>query len=276
MALNNSLAKATQAAEIKVKYSTPNGDEVILKPSTVRTYLTNGNGAVTDAEVNMFLSLCKFNKLNPFLKEVYLIKYGSSPATMVVGKEVLLKRAMRSPKYEGMQAGIITVDTKGNINEREGTFVLDNETLVGGWAKVFVKGYTAPIYASVSVKEYSTGQSNWKSKPATMIRKVALAQALREAFPEETTALYEASEMDKTVVDTTGKEIVVDETPIAMPAEDGVETPVQSVEADKVITPSKNTASSNKGNSDGQGSIEEIMFGNQAAGLVGEPPFEVN
>ena len=276
MALNNSLAKATQAAEIKVKYSTPNGDEVILKPSTVRTYLTNGNGAVTDAEVNMFLSLCKFNKLNPFLKEVYLIKYGSSPATMVVGKDVLLKRAMRNPRYEGTKAGVITVNVKGELKEREGTFVLDGETLVGGWAQVFVKGYATPIYASVSIKEYSTGQSNWKSKPATMIRKVALAQALREAFPEETTALYEASEMDKTVVDTTGKEIVVDETPIAMPAEDGVETPVQSVEADKVITPSKNTASSNKGNSDGQGSIEEIMFGNQAAGLVGEPPFEVN
>jgi phage recombination protein Bet len=276
MALNNSLAKATQAAEIKVKYSTPNGDEVILKPSTVRTYLTNGNGAVTDAEVNMFLSLCKFNKLNPFLKEVYLIKYGSSPATMVVGKDVLLKRAMRNPRYEGTKAGVITVNAKGELKEREGTFVLDGETLVGGWAQVFVKGYATPIYASVSVKEYSTGQSNWKSKPATMIRKVALAQALREAFPEETTALYEASEMDKTVLDKTGEEIKVDETPIAMPAENAVETPVQSVEADKVITPSKNTASSNKGNSDGQGSIEEIMFGNQAAGLVGEPPFEVN
>ena len=276
MALNNSLAKATQAAEIKVKYSTPNGDEVILKPSTVRTYLTNGNGAVTDAEVNMFLSLCKFNKLNPFLKEVYLIKYGSSPATMVVGKDVLLKRAMRNPRYEGTKAGVITVNAKGELKEREGTFVLDGETLVGGWAQVFVKGYATPIYASVSIKEYSTGQSNWKTKPATMIRKVALAQALREAFPEEMAALYDATEMDKTVVDTTGKEIVVDETPIAMPAEDGVETPVQSVEADKVITPSKNTASSNKGNSDGQGSIEEIMFGNQAAGLVGEPPFEVN
>lgn len=276
MALNNSLAKATQAAEIKVKYSTPNGDEVILKPSTVRTYLTNGNGAVTDAEVNMFLSLCKFNKLNPFLKEVYLIKYGSSPATMVVGKDVLLKRAMRNPRYEGTKAGVITVNAKGELKEREGTFVLDGETLVGGWSQVFVKGYATPIYASVSIKEYSTGQSNWKTKPATMIRKVALAQALREAFPEETTALYEASEMDKTVVDTTGQEIVVDETPIAMPAENAVETPVQSVEADKVITPSKNTASSNKGNSDGQGSIEEIMFGNQAAGLVGEPPFEVN
>lgn len=276
MALNNSLAKATQAAEIRVKYSTPNGDEVILKPSTVRTYLTNGNGAVTDAEVNMFLSLCKFQKLNPFLKEVYLIKYGNSPATMVVGKDVLLKRAMRSPRYEGTKAGVITLTANGELKEREGTFVLDGETLVGGWAQVFVKGYATPIYASVSIKEYSTGQSNWKTKPATMIRKVALAQALREAFPEETSALYEASEMDKTVVDTTGKEIVVDETPIAMPAEDGVETPVQSVEADKVITPSKNTASANKGNSDGQESIEGIMFGSQAAGLVGEPPFEVN
>jgi len=274
--VNNSLAKATQAAEVKIKYSTPNGDEVILKPSTVRTYLTNGNGMVTDAEVNMFLSLCKFNKLNPFLKEVYLIKYGNSPATMVVGKDVLLKRAMRNPRYEGTKAGVITVNAKGELKEREGTFVLDGETLVGGWAQVFVKGYATPIYASVSIKEYSTGQSNWKSKPATMIRKVALAQALREAFPEETTALYEASEMDKTVVDTTGKEIVVDETPIVMPAEDGAETPVQSVVAEKVITPSQKPASENKGNSDGQESIESIMFGNQAAGLVGEPPFEVN
>lgn len=275
MAVNNSLAKATQAAEIRVKYSTPNGDEVILKPSTVRTYLTNGNGAVTDAEVNMFLSLCKFQKLNPFLKEVYLIKYGNSPATMVVGKDVLLKRAMRSPRYEGTKAGVITLTANGELKEREGTFVLDGETLVGGWAQVFVKGYATPIYASVSIKEYSTGQSNWKSKPATMIRKVALAQALREAFPEETAALYDATEMDKTVVDTTGQEIVVDETPIAMPTENAVETPVQNVVAEKVITPVQNTASANKGNSDGQGSIDDIMFGGQAAGLVGEQPFEV-
>ena len=276
MALNNSLAKATQAAEPQIKYETPSGEMVILKPSTVRDTLVNGNGAITNQEITMFLSLCKFAKLNPFLKEVYLIKYGSSPATMVVGKEVLLKRAMRSPKYEGMQAGIITVDANGNLKEREGTFVLDGETLVGGWAKVFVKGYTAPIYASVSMKEYSTGQSNWKSKPATMIRKVAVAQALREAFPEENASLYEASEMDKTVVETTGKEIVLDETPIPMPTENAVEASVQSVEADNVITPSKKTANANKGNSDGQGSIEDIMFGSQAAGLVGEPPFEVN
>ena len=240
--------------------------------------LVNGNGAITNQEVTMFLSLCKFQKLNPFLKEVYLIKYGNSPATMVVGKDTLLKRAMRNPKYEGTKAGVIVLGSDGKLTEREGTFFLENESLVGGWAQVFVKGYATPIYASVSIKEYSTGQSNWKSKPATMIRKVALAQALREAFPEETAALYDATEMDKTVLDKTGEEIKVDETPIAMPTENAVETPVQSVVAEKVITPSKNTASANKGNSDGQGSIDDIMFGSQAASLIdetNEPPFEI-
>ena len=143
MAVANSLAK-TQNTEIKVKYDTPNG-EVILKPSTVRNMLVNGNGSITDQELTMFLSLCKYQKLNPFLREVYLIKYGSSPATMVVGKDVLLKRAMRSPKYEGMQAGVIVVTTNGELKEREGTFVLDGENLVGGWAKVFVKDYSTPI-----------------------------------------------------------------------------------------------------------------------------------
>lgn len=276
MALANSLAKTN--TEPEVKYETPSGEMVTLKPSMVKTMLTNGNGAVTNQEVTMFLSLCKFQKLNPFLKEVYLIKYGNSPATMVVGKDVLLKRAMRSPKYEGMQAGIIVLTADGKLTEREGTFFLENESLVGGWAKVFIKGYSTPIYTSVSIKEYSTGQSNWKTKPATMIRKVALAQALREAFPEEMAALYDATEMDKAVLEKTGEEIKVDDTPIVMPADNAVETPVQSVVAEKVITPSQNAASANTGNSDGQGTIDDIMFSSQAASLVEnapEPPFEI-
>ena len=93
-----------------------------------------------------------------------------------------------------------------------------------------------------------------------------------------TLSLYDATEMDKTVLDKTGEEIKVDETPIAMPTENAVETPAQSVVAEKVITPSKNTASANKGNSDGQNSIDDIMFGNQAASLIdeaNEPPFEI-
>ena len=257
MAIKNSLAK-TQNTEGKITYKA-NGEEVQLSRSLIKNYLVNGNGQVTDQEVTMFLSLCKFQHLNPFLREAYLIKYGSSPATVVVGKDVLLKRAMRSDKYKGLQAGVIVVDANGDVIEREGTFVLPDDNLVGGWAKVYLVGYDVPIYASVSMKEYSTGKSNWLTKPATMIRKVALAQALREAFPEEMSALYDASEMDKTVLETTGEEIVVDTTPVNAPVEpsvvENVKEPVQTV-----AEPTQTTQG-------GQESINEVMFGDQANGL---------
>ena len=41
----------------------------------------------------MFIELCKAQKLNPFIREAYLIKFGISPANIVVGKDVFVKRA---------------------------------------------------------------------------------------------------------------------------------------------------------------------------------------
>lgn len=208
MAVSNSLAKTNQASNT-ITYEA-GGEQVKLSPSMIKNYLVSGNGNVTDQEVTMFLSLCRFQHLNPFLREAYLIKFGNTPATVVVGKEVLLKRAMRSGKFEGLQGGVIVLDAKGNLAEREGTFVLDTEKLVGGWAKVYLKDYATPFYSSVSMKEYSTGKSNWISKPATMIRKVAVAQALKEAFPEEMGGLYdqaEISEVSDKELDTTPVEV---------------------------------------------------------------------
>ena len=65
--------------------------EIKLSIQTIRQYLVNGQGNVTDQEAMMFLGLCKGQKLNPFIKEAYLIKYGDKqPATMVVSKDCLL------------------------------------------------------------------------------------------------------------------------------------------------------------------------------------------
>lgn len=207
MAVQNSLAKKADNASV-VEYES-GGQMVKLSPKMIRSYLVSGGGNVTDQEVMMFLSLCKFQHLNPFLREAHLIKFGSSPATMVVGKDVFTKRARRNPDYVGKQAGIIVQEIEtGKIIEREGTFYIKSEErIVGGWAKVYIKGYTAPEYAAVSFDEYAGRKSNgelnsqWASKPATMIRKVAVVQALREAFPEEfngmnaTEEIPEASEI---------------------------------------------------------------------------------
>ena len=265
MAIKNSLVKTQAQASNAITFKA-NGEDVKLSPKMIKDYLVAGNGQVTDQEVVMFLSLCKFQHLNPFLREAYLIKYGTSPATVVVGKDVLLKRAMRSEKFGGLSAGVIVVNAGGEIEEREGTFVLEGENLVGGWAKVIIKGYEVPFYSSVSMKEYSTGKSNWLTKPGTMIRKVAVAQALREAFPEEMSNLYEQEEMGAIKTDEGAiSDIQLDTTPVIAPDE--------ASEAAKVKEPVQKIAEPTQPTQGGQESIDNIMFPPILGGE--EPPFEV-
>lgn len=152
MALNNSLAP-TSAGNKVVEYEV-GGQIVKLSPNIIRNYLVNGNGNVTDQEIAMFLNLCKFQRLNPFLREAYLIKYGNQDATIVTGKEAITKRAMRNAAYAGQQAGVVVLRADGTLENRIGTIVLQGEQLVGGWAKVYVKGYAEPIEITAAFDEY--------------------------------------------------------------------------------------------------------------------------
>jgi phage recombination protein Bet len=235
MAVTNSLAKKAATDLMAFEYDS-NGEKVKLSPATVRNYLVNGGGNVTDQEVMMYLTLCRYQHLNPFLKEVYLIKYGNSPATIVTGKDLFMKRANRNPNYAGKKAGIIVASKEnGAVTEREGTvYIPETEELIGGWAKVYIKGHTEPEYASVSFNEYAgrksdgTLNSQWATKPATMIRKVALVQALREAFPEDFGGLYSPEEMGNQAA------VVLDDAaptqPVEIPAEAPKETPKAEAE----------------------------------------------
>lgn len=200
MAIKNQL---TQAKKNSMEIIYKAGEEdVKLSPSIVKNYLVSGDAdRVSPQEVVMFMNLCKFQHLNPFLREAYLIKYGSQPATIVTGKAALEKRAARCEAYAGFEAGVVVTDGS-SLEYRPGALVLDGEQLVGGWADVYVKGYERPVRAVVSVNEYmgrkkdGTVNGQWASKPATMIRKVAKIQALREAFPEDFQGMYSAEEMN--------------------------------------------------------------------------------
>lgn len=176
----------------KVTYEV-NGEEVNLSFQIVRNFLVRGNDPVTDAEVVQFIFLCKANLVNPFVGDAYLVKYRNNngrPATaqMIIAKEAFVKRAEASPKYGGYQAGII-VFRGGEVVELEGAFYADGDKLIGGWARVD-NGRKYPVVQKVRLAEYNKDQSTWKSMPATMIRKVALAQALREAFPLQCGGMY--------------------------------------------------------------------------------------
>ena len=166
-----------------IKYTSMTGDELEISPQTVKQYLVSGDAnKVSDQEVMMFMQLCKFQKLNPFLREAYLIKYGNAPATIVTGKETFVKRAANNPNYEGHKVGM---SEDGNM----------------AWAEVYVKGYRVPIRVEVDYDEYvgkkASGEvtAMWKTKKKTMLKKVALVQALREAFPADFGGMYSPEEI---------------------------------------------------------------------------------
>lgn len=179
------------------------GQTIQLTPTTVQKYIVGSDVQITTQEFIFFTQLCKSRKLNPFIKEAYLIKYSEKqPAQLVVSKDVILKRAVLHPSYDGKESGII-VKTKNGIEERKGCFWnSDDEELLGGWCRVFRKDWTHPEYMSVSLEEVgqkSNGSlnQNWANKTATMLEKVAKVRALREAFVEEFSGMYIEDEFEK-------------------------------------------------------------------------------
>lgn len=184
-----------------VKVQTESG-EIALSSDIVKRYLVNGNGAVTEQEIMMFMALCKAQNLNPFIREAYLIKYGSQPATIVTSKEAFLKRAMRLNECRGFKAGVICQCKESKeIMKTEG-FCPPGCEVVGGWAEVQKDAWAYPHRVEVSLNEYmgrkgdGTPNKMWTEKPATMIRKVALVQALREAFPTALGGMYSTEEIN--------------------------------------------------------------------------------
>lgn len=171
-----------------------NGETVNLSFQIVRNYLTRGKAVVSDAEVIQFISLCRANQLNPFIGDAYMVKYGNEPASMIISKAAFMKRGESAPQFAGYQAGVILLRDK-QVVEEEGSFFLPGDQLVGGWAKVYRSDRKDPIVARVRLQEYNKNQSTWAVMPGTMIRKVAIAQAFREAFPFAVDGMYTPEEM---------------------------------------------------------------------------------
>ncbi|EEY35049.1 phage recombination protein Bet [Pseudoleptotrichia goodfellowii] len=191
-------------------------DEVKLSNNIVKRYLVTGQGNVTDEEIMYFMKLCKARNLNPFVRDAYLIKYSDKDAaTIVVAKDAIEKRAIQHPKYNGKEVGLYIIKKEtGDLEKRNGTIYLkEKEEIAGAWCTVYRKDWDNPVTVEVNFDEYvgrkkdGTANINWANRPVTMITKVAKAQALREAFIEEISGMYEAEEAGINVND-------LDDTPI--------------------------------------------------------------
>ncbi|MEN6291476.1 MAG: RecT family recombinase [Methanobacterium sp.] len=136
----------------------------------------------TKDEFELFMYTAGKYGLDPLIKQIWCVKFGTGAAQIYAGRDGFLEIAHRDGKFNGMESGM-----------------KDDHT---AFAKVYRKDMEHPFYVEVDMAEYSTGQSLWKTKPKTMLIKVAESQALRKAF--SISGLYAPEEMSQWEADSQG------------------------------------------------------------------------
>jgi len=192
----------TDKGKAVIEYRSQGGVDISLTPETVRNFLVQGRKDLVSAqELMFFMNVCRARKLNPFIKDCYLIKYGSDPAAIVTSVDYFRKNARKAPDCRGWKAGVVVLQD-GEITYREGSLKLDNETLVGGWAEAKPEGWNEPKRHTINLAGYIKKTKDGKvtrfwqtEKQPDMIAKVAESQLLRQLWGEETTGMYSAEEM---------------------------------------------------------------------------------
>ena len=152
----------------------------------------------TESELALCVELCNRQHLNPFTQDVYLVKYGNAPASIITNYQVFNRRANRQPNYGGIESGVVVL-RDGEVVKKKGSAVykIIGEQLIGGWAEVKFTDGKIPAYAELALTDYSTGKSNWAKMPGVMIEKCAKAGAWRLAYPGEFGGMYVSEEMDQ-------------------------------------------------------------------------------
>lgn len=251
----NTMMSKAESNALAVSYDVL-GTHVELDLAFVKKYLVRGRAElVSDQEVVFFMNTCKMQGLNPLAQgEVYLIKYSKDdPASMVVGKDAYLRRAFDHPDYLFKNDGIV-VQRGNDIVQKEGCCLYPGETLLGGWCRVFFmrNGKERTAFKEVSFGEYNKGMANWKTKPATMINKVAISQCVRDAFPKDYEGLYSEEEMVASGAIPADYEVIDDD----KPAED--DPPITQEQRQSLFKAAQSAFGKEEGNAIVKSIIEEM------------------
>lgn len=202
----------------KVEYKTFDGQEVVLTEKNARDICGANQQYLTRNEIEMFMKTAKYRKLNPFLRELYLLKPcykkdgkdNPQAAQIIVSKQAVMSIAEENPNYDGFEHGIIVKRKEGAIEDRVGCIKFEGETLLGGWSKVYRKDRRVPFIARLDIKEYTkardNGKGTWDTMASTMIDKCAIVSAMRLAFPQQLGGLYTDEEFKNSNFDPTKEE----------------------------------------------------------------------
>jgi phage recombination protein Bet len=153
----------------------------------------------TDAEFVMLMHLANRYQLDPFLKEIWFIKYGNTP-TIMVSRDGLRNYAQRQEDFEGLISQEVRKGDTFKYNPITGEIHHETGDGSGPITKAYAIVYRKnrkPHIELVDFKEYydalSAKNPVWKSHPSAMIKKVAEVMALKKCYT--ITGLYAPEEM---------------------------------------------------------------------------------
>lgn len=142
----------------------------------------------SDDEFKLMCHIASKYELDPLAKQIWVVKYGDRPASIFTGRDGFLSIAHRTNQFGGMETKIekvaepIDVFHTRWVNSKQVKIEVKREWQYKATCTVHRKDAEFPFISEVYEEEYTTGENLWKSKPRTMIGKVAESQCLRKAF----------------------------------------------------------------------------------------------
>lgn len=160
---------------------------------------------LSDGEFKAFVEMGISTGLNPFLKEIWAVKYDqSAPAQIFIGRDGYRKIISRNECFEGLITESVCANDEFNVDIINGEVkhipnIKDRGKLIGAYCIIYMRGVKIPYYVFVPVEEYNTNRSVWKDKPHTMIKKVAECQCIRMA-DQTCASTYSPDEMPENML----------------------------------------------------------------------------
>lgn len=167
---------------------------------------------LTEMEFQYFVGLGKAAGLNPFLREIWSVKYDEKAAAQVfIGRDGYRKAAQAHSEYDYHQSDAVYANDDFEVQDglvKHSYKLVNRGALIGAYCIAKRHKSSRPIYVFAELKEYSTGKSVWSGKPATMIKKVAESQCLRACFQDLLGGTYGEEEMSNTQMDNNNVRVI--------------------------------------------------------------------
>ena len=183
-------------------FETYDGRTITLSINMLNAVLPEAFRFAEKEEAATFVHYCATNRLDPFRKQVYFIKYSASaPAAFVTSWTVFIDRANRNPMFDGFESGIVWHIKQGDeikvVRGQPCDYMPDDtHVIAGGWAIAYRKDQSHPRKVEVPLgemqakrRDQKTGKIGptkmWSDAETTMCTKTPSARAIRLLFPDD-------------------------------------------------------------------------------------------